>query len=479
MLRHLVHEDQSNDDHSDGNTHLSQLVQIPSALLSLLCSLLIIVHAIRSKEIKIYHRLVIGLSFWDCISSSVVVLARILGVLGKTGSRTVACTSIGFTAISSAGCGVMYNGSLSMFCLLVVVFGKKDDTIVRYYEPFFHAIPLLCVFSITVAGLAFDSYNYSEGTNGCWLVAQENDSVAELLSSLILLEYLLATAFVIVCNVSVYIKVTRTIGWNSRFFSDHMKQKYKQTNDKKTRHVAVQSLLFCAGMLVSYFVGFVNQLIGEGHKGKWWYTALLFIALILYPLQGFFDALVYFRPRYIGWRKACREESYWFALKMTVLTTISPNQANLLHLHQSTKHNSGEQGSTLASGNSHHKKFSIWKIHTTESLSAQERNDDATSKGGSLLAETARIPAQGRRDKGEREGIENESSIEPCNDHAVDDSCEPEVCSLDASNSTCNIQEREQSFEPDSCVVEGQSKEVDRRVEQSLVYASDQDESNV
>ena len=44
-----------------------------------------------------------------------------------------------------------------------------------------------------------------------------------------------------------------------------------------------------------------------------------------WPLQGFFDFCVYFRPRHLHWRMVCPNASRWFALRMTVGSLQAPN----------------------------------------------------------------------------------------------------------------------------------------------------------
>lgn len=75
----------------------------------------------------------------------------------------------------------------------------------------------------------------------------------------------------------------------------------------KTREVAVQSFLYCAGYLATYFVTFIMGVSGlennSDHMGKWWFELLLVLRGVTFPFQGFFNFCAYMRPKYMQWRE--------------------------------------------------------------------------------------------------------------------------------------------------------------------------------
>lgn len=96
--------------------------------------------------------------------------------------------------------------------------------------------------------------------------------------------------------------------------------------DSKIRQVAGQSILYCAGFLGAYIVTLVHTLATGGvqHYNAPWYPPVRIVQEIMYPLQGFFNFLVYIRPKYLQWKTALQNDTSgditrWKALKMTLL----------------------------------------------------------------------------------------------------------------------------------------------------------------
>jgi len=94
----------------------------------------------------------------------------------------------------------------------------------------------------------------------------------------------------------------------------------------KARQVAIQSYLYCGGYLAIYIVTFLHASISGGvqHYDAWWYPIVRTLQEITLPLQGFLNALVYIRPRYLQWRKAV-PGSKWQALKATLSAKPVPH----------------------------------------------------------------------------------------------------------------------------------------------------------
>lgn len=81
-------------------------------------------------------------------------------------------------------------------------------------------------------------------------------------------------------------------------------QQSQSSSSSRQQQVAVQSFLYCGGYLAVYGTLFVHTLATGGlqHYDKPWYPLVRGLQEITFPLQGFLNALVYFRPRYGQWR---------------------------------------------------------------------------------------------------------------------------------------------------------------------------------
>ncbi|CAB9519452.1 expressed unknown protein [Seminavis robusta] len=149
------------------------LVIVPkvTGFISLVFSGLVIytVCSCKQKRSKTYHRLLLGISCVDVSSSfwlglSTWPIPKETGILGASGT-TASCTLQGFFTqfgVTSS----FYNASLSVFYLLVIRYGWKDDQI-RKIEPFLHAFPLLWGLSTSIAGLPLTIFN--SANLWCWI----------------------------------------------------------------------------------------------------------------------------------------------------------------------------------------------------------------------------------------------------------------------------------------------------------------------
>ena len=129
-------------------------VKIPSAMLSLACSVFIVQHVARTRlfaasgtrqrtrvrQGKCFPRMLIGLCAFDGFSSLALILEPIVA-LGTpqlpVGHWT--CTASGFTKMAGVTCGATYNALISVYFYLVVVRSWTDDYVVKWFEPAGHA----------------------------------------------------------------------------------------------------------------------------------------------------------------------------------------------------------------------------------------------------------------------------------------------------------------------------------------------------
>ena len=120
-------------------------------------------------------------------------------------------------------------------------------------------------------------------------------------------------------------------------------------NFAKTRQTAVQSFFYVFAYFVVFFFGslafcFKTTDPDGFQSGK--YFPLQVLDAFFFPLQGFFDAIIYFRPRYYRFRKYFPEKSRWFALREAVCTRATPAEAEA---SVKRRHMSGAQSSAQES----------------------------------------------------------------------------------------------------------------------------------
>eukprot|EP00980_Cylindrotheca_fusiformis_P010753 scaffold2429_cov106-Cylindrotheca_fusiformis.AAC.4 len=161
---------------SVGRKRLLAVLPIPSAILSVLGSSVIIYMALRSRKSKPwtpYNRLLIGMSSYDVISSMTLAIAPFLNPSDSSNKafavgNDASCSAIGFLN-QIAYSGTFYNAMLSFYFLLTARFGMKNDRIAQRIEPSMHifsiGFPTVCA----VVGLVLGVYSEPEVAIGCWV----------------------------------------------------------------------------------------------------------------------------------------------------------------------------------------------------------------------------------------------------------------------------------------------------------------------
>ncbi|KAL3929244.1 MAG: hypothetical protein SGBAC_012300 [Bacillariaceae sp.] len=163
---------------SENQKKLVAVLPIPSAILSLIGSSIIVSMALKSrrnttKKWTPYNRLVTAMSCFDIVTSLTLALAPFLypketslkaWVIGNDTS----CSAIGFFQ-QLLYAVIMYYGSLSIYFVLTARFGFSNKEIAHRVEPFMHVIcfgyPLVTAF----AGLFLGAYAEPEVGIGCWV----------------------------------------------------------------------------------------------------------------------------------------------------------------------------------------------------------------------------------------------------------------------------------------------------------------------
>lgn len=142
-----------------------------TASLSVLSSSAIAVIVLRdkSRRSKVFHRLVLGLSLTDVVTSSWWVastwpIPRDSGVLWASGN-TKTCTVQGFF-LQLGIANPLYNSSLSVYYLLAIHY-SYSETRFRFVEPLFHLGPLGWGFVTAIIGIPLKIFN--NAGLWCWI----------------------------------------------------------------------------------------------------------------------------------------------------------------------------------------------------------------------------------------------------------------------------------------------------------------------
>ena len=153
-------------------TQKFSIIQRVSGSLSLVGSLCIVIHILRSHHrlSTTYHRLMLGLSLGDILVSvfaylpnSVMVPEEMNYWVPGAQGNTTTCTIQGFLFYYGSGIATLYNCSVCFYYLSIIRYNKKDVYIRTKLEPWFHAVPhglMVVVFGIH---LSMKGYNTLAG----------------------------------------------------------------------------------------------------------------------------------------------------------------------------------------------------------------------------------------------------------------------------------------------------------------------------
>ncbi|KAL3933930.1 MAG: hypothetical protein SGBAC_010188 [Bacillariaceae sp.] len=295
------------------------LIPKASGFLSMAGSMSIILHILRSKKRRklVYHRLLLGMSMSDLISSFFLFLSSWLVPKGTkmylaSGTMTT-CTVHGMLSQAASITTPSYNAALSIYYLLVVFWELPEKT-VHGWEFFLHAWPITLGLGTGIAGLPLELYNPA-GFH-CWISGLPSgcDTKDDVECQRGNLSWVFRWAFfyawiwfyfvvIAVCIGLVYYKVLQQERKNDRYnISGQVVDRYR------SRRVANQAFFYVGAYYLTFLFGTISRSMQvEGTPVP---EAIWICFVVFYPLQGFFNALIYMMPRL---RKR-RQQSGWAML---------------------------------------------------------------------------------------------------------------------------------------------------------------------
>ena len=337
-----------------------------SALSILGSSLLIYVVWVRhvNHQLRdIYHRLLLGLSVYDWLHSlgwvlSPLLLPATINNNDKTNrllamGTTETCTVGGFL-INLASSSYLYNAGLSIYFLVVIRYGLTEQ---RISEWTLHTVPTLVGIGTGIVCIGLKLFNPVAVGSFCWIAelpdgCNENDRIeCQRGHNATLYGYVfagipgMAVPTVLVCNLLIYSHVRKLHAFDNQLLqrqrqqqqqqqrrrrrpynSDYQTKSQQQQQQLPTTQVAVQASLYVVAFLNSFVWALVlrvldaNEVVTRHNEQD--YFVLLLLERFFFPLQGFFNSLVYFRPRYLRLRRY-KGNGRWQALYKTVVMSTS------------------------------------------------------------------------------------------------------------------------------------------------------------
>jgi hypothetical protein len=367
---------------SDSQEKALSLLPFAPAILSILGSSTIIYMVVAEKKQTPYRRLLLGMSVCDILFSVTFPLQAFL-LPRETSQRVWAvgsdasCSALGFFSQLSFS-AMLYNGLLSHFFLLTIRFGWKEGRFAKIVEPLMHSIAIGFPLVTATVGAALGVYHEVELGPGCWVsdypqecalpfsdVPCTSPMIAWIFGGSILVFVFIS----LVCNnITLYWHVRSTISKaqrrssvriierdsvilpteNSNNQNDPRKSRRSQADPKtqRIRAVATQAFLYVAAFVLSYiwtaFLRIMESMSFDAEDEAAIFP-LLVVQACFTPTQGFFNLLVYIRPRYLRERSKFGSESRWWCFKRAMF-------GDEVHPHGSSNRSKPERTTTTVVG---------------------------------------------------------------------------------------------------------------------------------
>lgn len=293
-----------------------------AATFSFLGSALILWHTSSWKGVR--YRLLFGLSAVDLLASAKLIFFSIF-FHEPIGDRTpsASCSAEGFLRVWLDTAAPLYNSTLSLFFLLVIRYHFKTEQLIKI-EWFLHCFPIFTPLVFATIGLVGNVYAPGQGATVCGPKpyppgCEESDKIqctnddidfryvyipTLLGGPLFAWHFILATTILIVHSVCKNDKVynqnfTGTIPANPRQSSSAYRH---------TRRVAGQAFQWVFCFFITYIFG-LSYVCFRYFDQEFTFANLFWLAVVAnatLALQGAADAIVFFRPRYLLFRRNAR-----------------------------------------------------------------------------------------------------------------------------------------------------------------------------
>ena len=324
---------------------------LPS-FMSLTCSFTLMTMILRSK-VKLatqYRRLIFGLSCFDVFYSFGSMVSSLPIPVnedrwGAMGNRHT-CNAQGFLVfLGSTGCP-MYNLSLCIFYLSVLVFSIRAKKFFRYIEPLLHVFTILYCFITGLFLLARGYFN--PGVLMCWIAAYPTECLTDTaipcergekktLYRWLFVGYPITFVFVvIIITMSLIIwrvheQEKSVTGYRVKQLALRRSERESATTtrirrritprtingSKKNREVMLQALYYVLCYFATWILPITNNILDAKNMVPY---SLRVMARVISPGQGVLNILVYTRPHVNALRRAYPDHSWLKAFKMIVMS---------------------------------------------------------------------------------------------------------------------------------------------------------------
>lgn len=317
-------------------------------------------HNVWNDAEQVHHRIVLGLSVMDVITSSIIFVAPYInredtGLLFARGN-VASCDFGGFFFQFFIG-STFYNCLLSIYFVRTIRYNKSASAALFHHERLFHVIAFLVPIAFGIAGVVTKVFNPSLFLGFCdievypWNCLQnDSNNVQECErggGAVDILNWPHSVLFMLLNFIGIV--ATWLVYWTIRQHARKINRRWNPTSSpldevqrKRIRAVGIQAICYTAVFFVAFastlFLTVVRELYepettdASDLSGEPVVYASILLIYILFPVQGFLNWLIYIRPRLIRWKDANAEKSWLWAYRQVLKGVPAPITERTSHL---------------------------------------------------------------------------------------------------------------------------------------------------
>jgi len=320
-----------------------------TASVSILASAAIVFKIVKGRKNTlgfVHNRLILMMSILDIIQSmamdiSTAAFPKETNIYGAAGNQST-CIAQGFFTVFAAPAVIFYNSMLCI-CFMASVRYNVSDELIAKREPFMHAICLLIPLAQGIIAVS-TKVVHSNDLGSCFIAdiclhsndpdcKNENEKILNAMFMTYALEILITFIIELVSLVLLYLSV-REKGKNVKKFRILNRNDSYIGRNERSYETGVQSLLYIGSYLLTFIWPMIilfNRLVSPAETH-------IFVRLcvqVFYPLQGFWNFLIYVRPRYKAVRLQNMDKSFLWVLKTIFLgNPLNPLKRNAVKVRE-------------------------------------------------------------------------------------------------------------------------------------------------
>ena len=330
----------------------------PFSLLSIIGSSYIVYHVLKNPKRRraVQYQILLGLSLADIMASiSFFVGTWPIPAYVNDEQPTVylasgtdpLCDAHGFFVQATIMTPV-YNAALSLYYVMVVKMGWNESKI-KKLRWWFHVFPLAIGLGTAIAGQVLQLYG--NATLWCWISPSSGNEQWNLYRWAFYygILWFMALVIIIPSMIVIFVHVRKQEAAAAKW-RHGQSQAQQYANSRK---VAMQGISFSASFIATWIFPTLTRLM-QAINGVTYYPLVVLFAIFL-PLQGFFNAGCFLRPKYLKYRKDNPHASIVMLVRTcvfsgdgklgSVLVTMFPStKSNAEHMNMNSRRSSNQNG---------------------------------------------------------------------------------------------------------------------------------------